>query len=73
MRRTTSYADRQEIVTLREAGNSYRAIAQKTGWSFEIVGKFCRAYQERPGEALEPKRPGRPGTGPLSTFDSLVK
>jgi uncharacterized protein YerC len=43
MRRTTSYADRQEIVTLREAGNSYRAIAQKTGWSFEIVGKFCRA------------------------------
>jgi len=73
MRRTTSYADRQEIVTLREASNSYRAIAQKTGWSFEVVGKFCRAYQERPREALEPKRPGRPGTGPLSTFDPLVK
>jgi hypothetical protein len=73
MRRYTSYADRQEIVTLREAGDSYRAIAQKTGWSFEVIGKICRAYQERSQEALQPKRLGRPSTGPLSSFDPLVK
>ena len=73
MRRYTSYANRQEIVTLREAGDSYREIAQKTGWSFEVIGKICRAYQKRSQTALQPKRPGRPGTGPLSTFDPLVK
>jgi hypothetical protein len=73
MRRYTSYADRQEIVTLREAGDSYRTIARKTGWSFEVVGKICRAYQKRSQAALQPKRPGRPGSGPLSSFDPLVK
>ena len=73
MRRYTNYADRQEIVALREEGHSYQAIERKTGWGFEVIGKICRAYQERSLEALQPQRPGRPGTGPLSTFDPLVK
>lgn len=73
MRRYTSYANRQEIVTFREAGDSYREIARKTGWSFEVIGKICRAYQKQSQKALQPKRPGRPGTGPLSTFDPMVK
>ena len=73
MRRYTRYADRQENVTLREEGYSYRAIERKTGWSFEVIGKIWRAYQEGSQEALQPQRPGRPGNGPLGTFDLLVK
>lgn len=73
MRRYTSFADRQEIIALREEGNSYQAIEQETGWSFEVIGKICRAYQERSQEALQPQRPGRPGKGPLSSFDPMVK
>ena len=45
MKRYTSYADRQEIVTLHEQGHSYQAIAEQTYWSFEVVRKICRAYK----------------------------
>jgi len=73
MKRYTGYTDRQAIVALREEGYSYQAIAQETGWGYEIVGKICRAYQERSQAALTPQRLGRPATGPLSSFGPVVK
>ncbi len=73
MKKYTDYAARQEIITLRTQGYSYRAIAQETGWSFGAIGKICRAYQQDQAAALVPARLGRPATGPLSTFDPLVR
>jgi hypothetical protein len=73
MKRYTSYADRQEIVTLRKGGCSYQEIVGKTGWSAELVGKVWRGYQKH-GEAwLHPKGIGRPARGALSSFDPKVK
>ena len=73
MKRYTRLADRQQIVILRQAGHRYREIAEQTGWSFELVGKVCRAYQGRGETALQPPAMGRPATGPLSRFDPLVR
>ncbi len=71
--RYTSYADRQEIVTLHQQGYSYRQIAAQTKWSFETVRKICRNYNREGAKALEPGSGGRPAKGPLSTFDPLVR
>ena len=73
MTRYTSYADRQEIVTLHQQDHSYRQVAQQTGWSFEVVRKICRAYKRDGEAALWPQALGRPASGPLSTFDPLVR
>jgi hypothetical protein len=73
MKRYTSYADRQEIVLLHKQGHSYRAIAQQTGWSFEVVRKICRAYEHHQETALQPIKLGRPASGILSTFDPKVR
>jgi hypothetical protein len=73
MKRYTDYTDRQEIVALREQGYRYRAIAEETGWGYEVVGKICREYQQQSQEALIPQKLGRPATGPLSSFDPRVK
>jgi hypothetical protein len=73
MKRYTSYADRQEIVTLHEQGHSYQAIVEQTYWSFEVVRKICRAYKCQQEVALHPTRLGRPATGILSTFDPQVR
>lgn len=73
MKRYTSYTDRQEFVALREQGYSYQAIAEETGWGYDVVGKICRAYQKRSQKALTPQKLGRPATGPLSSFEPVVK
>jgi len=73
MKRYTSYADRQEIVVLHQQGHSYRQIAHQTGWSFEAVRKICRSYKRDGATALQPQPLGRPASGPLSTFDPLVR
>lgn len=73
MKRYTSYADRQEIVVLHKQGQSYQAIAQQTGWSFELVRKICRAYKKQQEAALHPAKLGRPASGILSTFDPKIR
>ena len=73
MKRHTSYADRQEIVTLHKQEYGYRAIAQQTGWSCEVVRKVCRAYKRYHALALQPTKLGRPASGILATFDPKVR
>jgi len=73
MKRYTSYADQQGIVTLHEQGHSYQAIAEQTNWSFEVVRKICRAYKCQQEVALQPTCLGRPASGILSTFDPRVR
>jgi len=73
MKRYTNYADRQEIIVLHQQDQSYHQIAQETGWSFEVVRKICRNYQREGERALQPRPLGRPASGPLSTFDPLVR
>lgn len=73
MNRRTSYADRLEIVTLREAGYSYPQIVQRTGWSYETVRNVCRQHKRQGPAALQPARLGRPPTGPLGTFAPVVR
>ena len=73
MRRYTSYADQQGIVTLHEQGHSYQAIAEQTNWSFEVVRKICRAYKCQQEIALQPTRLGRPASVILSAFDPRVR
>lgn len=69
----TSYADRQEIITLHQQGDSYDQIRQQTGWNFETVRKICRSYQRKGESVLWPGPCRRPATGPLSSFDPLVR
>lgn len=73
MAQYTSYADRQEMVALHQQGYSYRQIVQRTGWSFETVRKICRAYKRAGDSGIQFQRLGRPASGPLSTFDPLVR
>lgn len=73
MMRYTTLLDRQQIVALKRAGQSYAAIATVTDWSEETVRKVWRRFQ-RYGEAgLQAEPVGRPATGPLSTFSPLVR
>lgn len=73
MTKYTSYADRQEIVILHQQGHSYHQIEQQSGWSFETVRKICRSYRRAGEVVLQPEPHGRPATGPLSSFDRLVR
>jgi len=38
----TSYADRQEIIRLRQQGYTYWQIVQRTRWRYETVRQVCR-------------------------------
>lgn len=73
MARHTSYADREEVIRLHQAGQSYRQLSQTTGWSYETVRQICRSYRHEGGRALHPQPLGRPPAGPLSTFDERVR
>lgn len=73
MKRRTAYPERKEIVTLHQQGKSYRQIAKQTGWSYYAVRKICRSFRRHGEGSLQPKPPGRPATGPLSTFDPKVR
>jgi len=72
MMHRTTLADRQQIVALRKAGQSYRSIAAVTGWSYEVVRKVWYNHKWSEETGLPPVKAGRPATGPLSTFDFLV-
>jgi hypothetical protein len=73
MMRRTTLADRQQIVALKKAGQSRQAVADATGWSVETVRKVWRNFRRAEDRALTVAKVGRPATGPLSTFDSLVR
>lgn len=72
MHRTTR-ADRQQIVALKKAGESHRDVSAKTGWSIETVRKVWRKFQQAGETSLCGAKVGRPATGPLSTFDAMVR
>lgn len=73
MAQYTTYADRQEIVTLHQQGYSYGQIVQQTSWSFETVRKICRTYNRAGDRGIQLQRVGRPALGALSSFDPLVR
>jgi hypothetical protein len=73
MMRRTTLADRQQIVALKKAGQSRQAVADATGWSVETVRKVWRNFRRAEDTGLTVAKVGRPATGPLSTFDSLVR
>lgn len=72
MRRTTR-ADRQQIVALKKAGESHRAVSAITGWSVETVRKVWRRFRQTGDVNPCGAQVGRPATGLLSTFDPLVR
>jgi hypothetical protein len=72
MRRTTR-VDRQQIVALKKAGQSHQTESDTTGWSVETVRKVWRGFRQSGETSLTPVKVGRPATGPLSTFDPLVR
>lgn len=73
MQKRTTLADREEIVTLKRSGLTYGQISDKTGWSKETVRRVWRAYRDHGPAGLLAQPLGRPATGLLSTFDSLVR
>lgn len=72
MRRTTP-VDRQQIVASKKAGQSHQSVADATGWSIETVRKVWRDFRRAEEMGSITVKVGRPATGPLSTFDPLVR
>ncbi len=66
-------ADREEIVALKRSGLTYDQVSDKTEWSKETVRRVWRAYRDHGPTGLLAQSLGRPATGPLSTFDPLVR
>jgi hypothetical protein len=54
-------------------GQSHRSVSKATGWSIETVRKAWDNYRRAEETGLSPAKVGRPATGPLSTFDPLVR
>jgi hypothetical protein len=73
MMHRTTLADRQQIVALKKAGQSHNSVAAATGWHTETVRKVWRNYKRSAEAGLMAVKVGRPATGPLSTFDPLVR
>ncbi len=72
MIRRTTMADRQEIVTLEQAGLSHAEVAEATGWRKATVRKVWDRFQHEGEVGLQAVPIGRPATGVLSTFPALV-
>jgi Homeodomain-like domain/Integrase core domain len=70
--RMTTVHQRQELAHLAATGQSYQAIADQTGVSFWTVRKWVRRYQQG-GLAALLTHFGRPASGPMATFDPLVR
>lgn len=69
----TTFPDRDRLVKLHQQGLSYATIAKECGWKEVTVKKHCLAYQQSPDMALQPKKPGPPPRGILSTVDPVVR
>jgi len=70
--RATTVQQRQEMARLANQGQSYQAVADKLGVSFWTARKWIRQAR-RGGLAALVTTFGRPATGPLSSFDPLVR
>jgi hypothetical protein len=73
MMHRTARADRQQIVALKKANESHQAVSTITGWSIETVRKVWREFQWTAEASLCGAKVGRPASGPLSTFDPLMR
>lgn len=72
-KRTTTHCERIEMIKCHEQGNSLAQIAQQMGVHRNTVKKWWRAYREEGWEGLVPSPVGRPPSGPLSSFNALVR
>ena len=70
--RATTVQQRQQMAHLAAQGKSYRTVANETGVSFWTARKWIRRAR-RGGLAALVTTFGRPATGPLSTFDPMVR
>jgi len=70
--RATTIQQRQEMAQLADQGESYLQAAKRTGVSFWTARKWIRQAQ-RGGVVALVSIQGRPATGALSAFDSLVR
>jgi transposase len=71
--RTTTHAQRVEIVERRRCGQTIQQIAQEMQLNFYTVRKWWRAYRDGGWSRLVPGAKGRPASGALSTFDPEIK
>jgi len=72
-RNATTFEERQQFVQLHQQGATYAEIAQACGWKPETVRKHCQAFHHEGVSALHPQTPGPLPSGPLSTFDPVVR
>lgn len=72
-RRSTTHAERVEIVERRLGGQSLPTVAKTMSISYYTARKWWRAYRREGWSGLLPKPLGPPVTGPLGHFDPLVK
>jgi len=70
--RTTTVQQRQGMARLAEQGESHQSVANHTGVSLWTARKWIRQARRGSLAALVTIL-GRPATGPLSAFDSLVR
>jgi hypothetical protein len=70
--RATTVQQRQEMARLVDQGESYQSVADQTGVSFWTARKWIRRGQ-RDGLSALVTIFGRPATGPMSSFDPLVR
>jgi transposase len=70
--RATHLQQRQEMVRLAEAGQSYRAVAAQTGVSFWTARKWIRRAKQG-GLAGLVSPMGRPAAGSMAGLDPLVR
>lgn len=72
IQRQTTFADRNEFIDLKLAGNTIAEIAEKTGWSFYCVRHWWRQFREGGREALAPEDKRKP-RGLMSKFPGVVR
>lgn len=71
--RTTSHAQRLEIVHRSQQGRSYHQIAVALGLNYYTVRKWCRRYQRQGWSGIEPLPVATVRSGSLRHFHPLVK
>ena len=71
--RATTHRERIEMIQQHQAGDSFRQIAEQMGLHRDTVRSWWRVWQREGWAGLKPKDRHRPGRGPLSSFDPLVR
>ena len=71
--RTTTHAQRVEIVERHRSGQTIQQIADEMQLNYYTVRKWWRSYRDGGWAGVEPQAIGRPPNGAMSTFDPTVK